>query len=315
MNAHHFVDHVEVQRFCLTLLGEASLWCHSSEPIIVAWLGLQNLFRQQYSKIGNTREQLFHAWRSFNFDENTETMGAYVTHIRQVSALLGYRQPKILEVFKNTLPTKLYWILFTIEDLRQAVETAKRILTKEKLDKQLTRQSSPSPFMSIREVHSRRVSFDTRGELGDKIDKLGVMIGKLAAKDSGRVRQFKPQIHQNRGRGQNRGYNQRNDQNRYKLDNRLNSRDRGQFRQDRVRHRFEQSYRRNNFRENPRNYGRQNSRGEYRNSSYRNDSCDRSGNRSRERSFSRNHDSNRTRSIITSRSRSGSTASTNRDRI
>ena len=33
------------------------------------------------------------------------------------------------------------------------------------------------------------------------------MIGKLAAKDSGKVRQFKPQIHQNRGRGQNRGYN------------------------------------------------------------------------------------------------------------
>ena len=40
-------------------------------------------------------------------------------------------EPAILEVFKNTLPTKLYWILFPIEDLRQAVDTAKRILTKE----------------------------------------------------------------------------------------------------------------------------------------------------------------------------------------
>ena len=54
----------------------------------------------------------------------------YVTHIRQVAALLGYREPQILEVFKNTFPTKLYWILFPIEDLRQAVETAKKILTK-----------------------------------------------------------------------------------------------------------------------------------------------------------------------------------------
>ena len=35
-------------------------------------------FRQQYSKIGNTGEQLFHAWRSFSFDENTETIDAYV---------------------------------------------------------------------------------------------------------------------------------------------------------------------------------------------------------------------------------------------
>ena len=63
---------------------------------------------QQFSKIGNTREQLFHAWRSFNFDENTETIDAYVTHVRQVAALLGYGEPQILEVFKNTFPTKLY---------------------------------------------------------------------------------------------------------------------------------------------------------------------------------------------------------------
>ena len=94
----------------------------------------KNLFRQQYSQIGNTREQLFHTWRSFNFDENTETIDTYVTHIRQVAALLGYGELQILEVFKNTLPTKLYWILFPIEDLRQEVEMAKRILTKEKLD-------------------------------------------------------------------------------------------------------------------------------------------------------------------------------------
>ena len=26
MNAHHFIDGVKVQRFCLTLLGEARLW-------------------------------------------------------------------------------------------------------------------------------------------------------------------------------------------------------------------------------------------------------------------------------------------------
>ena len=145
----------------------------------------------------------------------------------------------MLKVFKNTLPTKLYWILFPIEDLRQAVETAKRILTKEKLDRQPTGQSSSSPFISIREGHSRRVSFDTKEELGDKIDKLAVMTDRLAAKDSRRVRPFKPQIHQNRGRGQNRGYNQRNYQKRYRSDNRSNSRDRCQFRQCRGRHRFQ----------------------------------------------------------------------------
>ena len=149
------------------------------------------MFRQNYSKIGNTREQLFHAWRSFNFNENTETIDAYVTCIRQVAALLGYREPQILEVFKNTLPTKLYWILFPIKDLRQAVETAKRILTKERLDRQLAGQLSSTPFMSIRDGHHRKVSFDTREELGNKIDKLAVMIGKLATRESGTNGQFK----------------------------------------------------------------------------------------------------------------------------
>ena len=133
MTAHHFVEGVKVQRFCLTLLGEARLWYHLVEPMNIDWLALQNMFRQQYSKAGNTREQLFHAWKSFSFDENTETIDAYVTHIRQVAALLGNGEPQILEVFKNTLPTKLYWTLFPIGELRQAVETVKRILTKKKI--------------------------------------------------------------------------------------------------------------------------------------------------------------------------------------
>ena len=45
MNAHHFIEGVKVQRFCLILLGEARLWCHSLELINVNWQGLQNLFR------------------------------------------------------------------------------------------------------------------------------------------------------------------------------------------------------------------------------------------------------------------------------
>ena len=33
MNAYHFIDGVKVQRFCLTLLGEARLWYQSLKPI------------------------------------------------------------------------------------------------------------------------------------------------------------------------------------------------------------------------------------------------------------------------------------------
>ena len=69
---------------------------------------LQDQFRQQYSKKGNTREQLLYAWRSFHYDENVETIDVYVYRIRQVTALLGYGEPQMLEVFKNTVPNKLY---------------------------------------------------------------------------------------------------------------------------------------------------------------------------------------------------------------
>ena len=167
MNAHHFIDDVKVQRFCLTLLGEARLWFQSLESLgNTTWPQLQNLFRQRYSKLGNMHGQLFHAWRSFNFDENTETIDSYVTQRRQVATLLGYGEPQVLELFKNTFPTKLYWVLFPIEDLRQVVETAIRILTKEKLDKQLTGQTSTSPFMNVRDGIERKVSFHARDELG-----------------------------------------------------------------------------------------------------------------------------------------------------
>ena len=142
------------------------------------------MFRQQHSKIGNPGEQLFHAWRSFHFDRKTETIDAFVTCIRQVATLLSYGESHILEVFKNTLPSKLYWVLFPIEDLRQVVKTVKRILTKEKVDRQLAGQSSSTPFISVKDSYNKRVTFDTQDRLENEIDKLTAMMGKLAAKDS-----------------------------------------------------------------------------------------------------------------------------------
>ena len=172
--------------------------------------------------------------------------------------------------------------------------------------------------MSFKDSHSRRDSFDTKEELGDKIDKLAVMIGKLVTRDSRSVTQFKPQIYQGKDRGQNRGnygicnYNQRACQNRYRSD----SEDRRQYRQERGRPRYGQNYRRGNFRGSVRSFDRKTRRGGHRNN-YRNEGYDlsRNGNRSRERLFSRNFSGSRNRSTSNSRSRSGSRASTNIDRI
>ena len=122
---------------------------------------MQNQFRRQYSKLGNTREQLFHEWRSFHYDENVEMLDAHATRIRQMARLLGYGEPQVLEVFKN----RLYWVLFLIDNLREAVETAKKFLTKEKIDRQMSGQSS-TPFMKFSDKKSKKtISFDARDVL------------------------------------------------------------------------------------------------------------------------------------------------------
>ena len=46
--------------------------------------------------------------------------------------------------------------------------------------------------MNIQEEHNKRVTFDMTDGLGQKIDKLTVMMGKLVMKDDEQNRQFKP---------------------------------------------------------------------------------------------------------------------------
>ena len=95
MTTHDFPEAVKVQRFCLTLVGEARNWYATLEPVAMTWPELQTMFRHQYSKIGNMREQLFHAWRSFHYDENVETPDVYVIRIKQVARLLGYEDLQV----------------------------------------------------------------------------------------------------------------------------------------------------------------------------------------------------------------------------
>ena len=104
MEAHNFPEGEKVRHFRVTLIGEARLWYESLAPLDNDWPALQNKFRWQYSKIGNTPEQLFHAWRTFKFDENMDSVDSYVLRMSQVAAMLNYREMQILENFKNTLP-------------------------------------------------------------------------------------------------------------------------------------------------------------------------------------------------------------------
>ena len=142
----------------MTLTGEARLWYESLAHRDDDWPALQNKFRWQYSKIGNTPEQLFHTWRTFKFDENTDTIDSYVLRMSQVAAMLNYGEMQILENFKNTLPYQLFVTLINVNNPRDAIDLVKRVLTKEKLDRQLTGQSS-TLFMraTINDNHSTQI--------------------------------------------------------------------------------------------------------------------------------------------------------------
>ena len=125
--------------------------------------------------------------------------------------MLDYGEPQILELFKNTLPSRLYYLLYHIDNLNVAIETAKQILTKEKIDKQKTGQSSATPFMKASQDRSKKsekgVSFgtletkETIDRHSSSIDKLTSLVNKRDMKLDRQEAQYRLAVYQNRGRG------------------------------------------------------------------------------------------------------------------
>ena len=79
------------------------------------------------------------------------------------------------------------------------VETAKRILTKEKIDRQLAGQPSSAPFMSIKDSYNKKVTFDSQDGMEENIERLMTMMSKLPVKYDGLNMQFKPKIFKVKG--------------------------------------------------------------------------------------------------------------------
>ena len=78
--------------------------------------------------------------------------------------------------------------MFPIEDQKLAVETAKRILTKIKIDRQLSGESTISaPFMKVSDTYKsssnkKAVSFNMPERTGDKIDMFTSLVSKMNVK-------------------------------------------------------------------------------------------------------------------------------------
>ena len=146
----------------------------------------------------------------FQFDEATDTIDGYIQKVKQVAALLDYGEPQILELFKNTLRSRLYYMLYQIDNLRVVVETAKRLWTKEQMDKR-AEQSTASPFMQVSQGSSKskdktekRVSFsavEAMERTSDSTERLASLMDKMDAKLDRREDQYRPRVYQGRGRG------------------------------------------------------------------------------------------------------------------
>ena len=131
----------------------------------------------------------------------------------QVAAMLNYGEMQILENFKNTLPYWLYLTLINVNNLRDAMDLAKRVLTKEKLDRQLTGQSS-TLFMRATsndnhlppKHYKKGVTFDAMGMLernSDCIDKLTSLVSDMKMTMDRKQSPYTPKIYHGRSRNQN----------------------------------------------------------------------------------------------------------------
>ena len=76
--------------------------------------------------MGSTPKQLFHAWMTFKFDKNTDTIDSYILRMSQVATMLNYGEMQNLENFKNTSLYQLYLTLINVNNLRDAIDLAKR---------------------------------------------------------------------------------------------------------------------------------------------------------------------------------------------
>ena len=142
---------------------------------------------------------------------------------------------------------------------------AKKVLTKEQIDKQKTGQSSTSPFMKVSQENPKKnekgVTFgamETIKRHGDSIDKLTLLMNKLDMKLDRREAQYRPKIFQ----GRNRGPGQRQD--RYRSRDRSNSRECGQYNNNnRARRNYNSNYNDRNYRSNYRDNSRSGNRNSY----------------------------------------------------
>ena len=114
------------------------------------------------------------------------------------------------------------------------MDAAKRVLTKEKLDKQLSGQTANStPFMKMEDTvpPGKKMSIKAQDSMEERLDNLTSMMYKMSIQQEKGKKPFKPQVYPKRARGQRRQHFGNRDR------SRNNDRQRQNFRQTQNGHR------------------------------------------------------------------------------
>ena len=119
---------------------------------------------------------------------------------------------------KHALESRFYPIPFPINNLRDTITMAKRVMIKEKNDRQKTGQTSTTPFMQVADnnqsssrTSKRGVTLDAMETIernSDSIDRLTLLVSKMNVKMNKREAPYKPRVYQGRPRGQSRNRQQ-----------------------------------------------------------------------------------------------------------
>ena len=125
------------------------------------------------------RMHLGNSMQNWAIPQNNTSTNGEAFNLLKMQTILTHMSPglvnvlqcfAILELMKDTLPSRLCLILFPIDNLRDAITTAKWVLIKKRIGRQKTGQSPATPFMQMNECSQATDRSSKRGMTCDMME-------------------------------------------------------------------------------------------------------------------------------------------------
>ena len=202
------------REFKHTLDHLAREW-YDSAVIPEDWDDCKRVFSKYFSTQGRSIKHLHDRWRHFSFNPDNDDIEKFVRDVKECARQLNYDDQAILHLIKSCMPTEVYGVLYSMEDLNTVVTLIKDIYARkvtEAPDSSTAASSSATaPFTAI---YQQLGNMKAKGSPESQVlDKLSETLYKFEIKDKPK-KPFKPFITPPRRRGRGRNFRGR-DSDRY----------------------------------------------------------------------------------------------------